>query len=210
VTPPARRFPPGEAILLREVLPAGRPWLVIPVRVVRDGPELLALYLAEGTPFGLPDGPWPTADGRHPWAAAGSWRGHGVLQLQRPGELHTVWVFWEGPDRRFASWYVNIQEPFRRTERGFDTQDLELDLIVAADRRRCEWKDLELIEERVRSGQIAAGRADAARAEAARVAAMVADGATWWDDAWASWRPDPAWLVPPLPAGWDAPVTRDG
>ena len=56
-----------------------------------------------------------------------------MLQLQRPGEIHAVWVFWHGPEREFRGWYVNLQEPFRRTSLGFDTQDLELDLVVALD-----------------------------------------------------------------------------
>ena len=44
----------------------------------------------------------------HPWADREAWQGHGVLQLQRPGEMHAVWVFWSGPDRTFSYWYVNL------------------------------------------------------------------------------------------------------
>jgi NAD(P)H-flavin reductase len=47
--------------------------------------------------------------------------------------MHAVWVFWEGASRDLAGWYVNIQEPFRRTSIGFDTQDLELDIVIEPD-----------------------------------------------------------------------------
>src|SRR4051794_23709614 len=118
----------GETILRREVLNDGRPWLEVPVVVVRDEAELLATYIAEGAPFQFPEGDWPTATGRHPWSGRERWTGHGVLMLQRPGEAHAIWVFWHGPDRVFRGWYVNLQEPFRRTDIGYDTQDLELDV----------------------------------------------------------------------------------
>src|SRR5881227_2050043 len=52
------------------------------VLVVRDEPGLLVTYLAEGTPFTFVPGPEV-----HPWADREAWQGHGVLQLQRPGEL---------------------------------------------------------------------------------------------------------------------------
>jgi hypothetical protein len=87
----------GDVILRREVLNDGRPWVEHPVVVVRDEPDLLATYTAEGTPFTFPPGEFPTPDGRHPWHGRRCWHGHGVLMLQRPGEAHAIWVFWQGP-----------------------------------------------------------------------------------------------------------------
>ena len=138
---------PGETILRREVRNGGWAWMQTRVRVVRDTPNLLVTYLAEGTPFEFPPGPET-----HPWADRRAWEGHGVLMLQRPGESYAVWVFWYGPEREFRSWYLNLQEPFRRTADGYDTQDLELDLIVHTD-GRVEHKDEELLADRVREGR---------------------------------------------------------
>lgn len=66
-----------------------------------------------------------------------AWAGHGCLMVQRPGEHHAVWHFWDGADRRFSHWYVNLQTAFRRTAIGYDTQDLEVDA-------GCHWWDIPL------------------------------------------------------------------
>ena len=179
----------GEVILRREVRNDGWAWVTMPVVVVRDEPDLLATYIAEGTPFTFPPGPET-----HPWAGRDAWQGHGVLMLQRPGDAYAIWVFWDGPERELAGWYVNFQEPFRRTAQGYDTQDLELDIVVHLD-GRWEWKDDELLDVRVAEGRFTPEQAAAARAEGRRVTAQLDAGERWWDDDWADWRP---------PAGWDS------
>jgi hypothetical protein len=177
----------GEVILRREVRNDGWAWLVVPVVVVRDEPELLATYIPSGAPFTFTPGPEV-----HPWAPRERWQGHGVLMLQRPGDGYAVWVFWDGPDREFAAWYVNLQEPFRRTPRGYDTQDLELDLVVHPD-GRVEVKDDDLLEVRVREGRFTQDQARETRALGERLRLQLAAGARWWDPWWALWEPEPAW-----------------
>jgi hypothetical protein len=193
-------FASGEVVLLREVLNDGQVWLVSPVRVVADTSDLLALYLAEGTPFGFPEGDFP--GGPHPWSGRDRWHGHGVLMLHHPGDMHGVWVFWEGAEREFAGWYLNIQEPPRRWRRGFDTQDLELDLVLAADEPGYVWKDVDLLERREREGRYTPEQVAEVRAEGARIAARLDRGERWWDEAWSAWEPDPSWAAPELPSGW--------
>jgi hypothetical protein len=185
----------GDVVVRREIA-WGRPWLACPVFVVADTSELLATYLPEGAPFGYLPG-WP-----HPWSPQPAWRGHGVLMLQRPGESFAVWHFWEGPNRAFARWYVNFQEPFRRTTVGYDTQDLELDLVVYPDR---SWrlKDADLVEQRVREGRFTAAVADSIRADAQRMIRELGAGRCSFDDRWAAWQPDPSWAPPALPPGWE-------
>jgi predicted RNA-binding protein associated with RNAse of E/G family len=72
--------------------------------------------------------------------------------VQRPGDHHAVWHFWTGPDREFACWYVNLQTAFVRTSVGYDTQDLELDIVVTPDGT---WtlKDLDVLDDRVAEGR---------------------------------------------------------
>jgi hypothetical protein len=179
----------GDVIVRREVRNDGWAWLELPVVVVRDEPELLATYVPEGAPFTFPPGPEV-----HPWAGRDCWQGHGVLMLQRPGESHAVWVFWDGPDREHAAWYLNIQEPFRRRAHGYDTQDLELDVVLYPD-GRVELKDDELLDVRVREGRFTQDQARAVRAEGERIQSELAAGRRWWDPFWALWEPDASWLA---------------
>ena len=167
--------------------------------VVEDTPELLALYMPEGSPFGF------AADffgAPHPWSHHDRWEGHGVLQLQRPGEVYAVWVFRHGPDREFRGWYVNLQEPFRRTRLGFDTQDLELDIVVGLD-GSWRYKDDEKLEPWIDRGRWTAGEVAAIRREGASIGAELDAGRRWWSDEWAGWIPDQRWRVPALRADWD-------
>ena len=167
--------------------------------VVEDTGELLVLHMPEGSPLGFaPD----FFGGPHPWSGRDRWSGHGVLQLQRPGDMHAVWVFWAGPGRELAAWYVNIQEPFRRTVIGFDTQDLELDLVVEPD-GSWSFKDDEQLEPWVARGRWTREEIAAIRAEGARLGAELDAGRRWWSEEWAAWQPDPSWRPPELPEGWD-------
>src|SRR4051812_42786701 len=97
----------GDLIVRRGLFADRRPWIEIPEIVVCDQQALLATYVPTGAPFRFPPGPWPTANGLHPWTSRQRWQGHGVLILQRPGDMHAVWACWRGPTREFAGWYIN-------------------------------------------------------------------------------------------------------
>jgi hypothetical protein len=172
---------PGNVIVRRDVW-RGLPYTVMPVVVVLDEPELLAVYLPEGAPLGFPESGWP--GGRHPWSAFSSWQGHGVLMLQRPGDAYAVWAFWEGPGRAFSRWYVNLQDPFRRTSLGFDTLDHELDLW-SPDGRTWHRKDDERLDQRVAEGLFTPAEAEGIRREADRLLAELRAHGAWWDEGWA-------------------------
>ena len=188
---------PGDAIVRRDVW-RGEPKTGWGGIVVSDTPELLVLYMPEGSPLGFADDFFGAP---HPWSHRDRWHGHGVLQLQRPGDSYAVWVFWHGSEREFQGWYVNLQEPFRRTPRGFDTQDLELDLWVPRD-GGWEYKDDEKLEGWVERGRWTDSEVAGIRRTGAAIAADFDAGRRWWRDEWVSWKPDPAWATPALPADW--------
>ena len=188
----------GDAIVRREVW-RGRPYGAWAGIVVQDDDELLALYMPEEGPLAMPDDFFGAP---HPWHGKDRWRGHGVLQLQRPGEMHAVWVFWDGPERAFGAWYLNLQEPFRRTPIGIDTQDLELDVVVSPG-GAWRFKDDERLEPWIERGRYTLEEVAAIRVEGARIAAELEAGRRWWSDDWASWKPDPAWALPTIPEGWE-------
>jgi Protein of unknown function (DUF402) len=185
---------PGDVVVWREAW-RGQTYIGVPVRVVEDGECGLAFYVSEGTRFAFPPGGWPFAD-EHPWAANPVWTGHGLLALHRPGDAFTTWHVWEGAERRFVGWYVNFQEPLRRTERGFDTQDQELDLVVEPD-GSWRWKDERELEDWVPRGRFTREEVAAIRAEGERVVAE------WpFPTGLEEWEPHPAWPVPTLPDDW--------
>jgi hypothetical protein len=174
----------GDVVVWRETW-RGEAWGAYPVRVVEDGKVATAVYIAEGTQFDFPGWPW----GEHPWSGR-AWTGHGVLVLHRPGEAFTIWHFWEEPERRFAGWYVNLQEPWVRDGSAFDTCDHELDVVVDPD-GSWRWKDEEKMDDWVRRGRFTSEEAAAIRREGERVVAE------WpFPTGWEEWQPDPSWPVP--------------
>ncbi len=193
---------PGQVLARREVLNDGRVWLGTPVRVVADAPDHLVTYIAEDARFGFPPGRFPTPDGCHPWSGRTGWEGHGTLMVQRPDEDFAVWHFWDGPERRFRGWYLNLQEAFRRTPLGYDTQDLELDIVVAPDH---SWalKDLDVLPDRIAEGRYTADQVERILALGDRLGEALDGGEPLWDPGWVSWTPDPSWGGEHLPGGWD-------
>jgi len=183
----------------------GQAWMAVPARVVEDSADHLVTYVPPGAPFGFRDGPWPTADGRHPWHARTGWAGHGCLMIQRPGDDHAVWHFWTGEERAFSCWYINLQTSFVRTPIGFDTMDLELDLVVFPNG---EWvvKDLDVLPDRVAEGRLTQTVVDHVLALGDRLGAALDAGRWWWDTGWTDWAPDPADAVPALPSDWHHPA----
>ena len=182
----AKPFAPGAHVLMRHVW-RDEIFLAVPVTVVQDEPDLLVTWLAPGTSYMRPAA--RAALPFHQQLVDKPWRAPGILQLTRPGEAHGVWVFPDG-------WYVNLQEPIRRTRLGFDTRDQLLDLIRRPD-GRWRWKDEHELDAAVAAGFVSAGEAAEIRAEGERVIA-----ADRFPTGWEDWEPDPAWRVPELPPDW--------
>ncbi len=180
------RFRVGAFVQRREVL-HGDVWLWTPVRVVADD-DVLAVWLAEGTPFAFPTHPF----GPHPWSGRHRWTGTEVLQLQRPGDAHAVWGLYRAG--RLDHWYINFQAPYRRTRDGFDTLDHGLDIVIRGD--DWYWKDRDDVAEHRASGRLTASEADAVWAEADRVASALKRGERWWLPRWGRWTPEGDWVGP--------------
>ncbi|MER0449822.1 DUF402 domain-containing protein [Streptomyces sp. Edi4] len=193
-------FRSGDVIVRREILD-GREWMVYPLRVVADDGVLLAAHLARGTPLTFGGGTFKW--GPHPWVHfAHTWQSDGVLQLQRANDGYAVWARFK--DDELQDWYVNFQQPLRRTARGFDTLDQELDLVITADGSSYAWKDVDHFEERVRAGGFGPGEAEAVREAAAEVVRLIEHGEPWWER-WRDWRPTPGLLEAPGPVALSTP-----
>jgi len=197
----------GDPVLLRYVH-YGRVSRVKPMTVVEDDAEHVVLFIGAGSPMKTRCGPDGVPLARElpyaerfalPWKLCdGVWSGYSVLMLTPARAGHSFWAIWD-EQWRFQQWYVNLQEPVRRTPFGFDTADNVLDLVIERD-LTWRWKDEHELEEAVRVGRFTAEEAEAVRAEGRRALATFEARAWPFDGDWSEWRPDPAWPKPELPA----------
>ena len=191
----------GDQIVVRQVF-RGIVRAAVPVIVVQDTADLVATYLRVGTRYKQRAGPlWCIED----WQLGDQvWERNDVLALVTPGAAHGVWAMWHHGDRSFNCWYVNLQEPYRRTSMGFDTMDQELDIVVKADRSEWRWKDEEAFSKLHAMGVFSAEEARAIRAEGEGVLESMRNAQPTFSSGWENWAPPPGWPIPELPEGWDA------
>jgi hypothetical protein len=176
---------------------------------VQDTPELLALYIPRGARWkqarSLDDkkvstrarktGEWKLVDA--------VWQGEGRLRLAVPGSKYSVLAFWNDNHESLLYWYINLEEPLTRTNRGFDYMDQLLDIIVEPDLKTWHWKDEDEFEEALDLGLISPQEAKSFRIEGEKALKLLQSGKSIFNS-WERWKPDPFWQVPVLREGWDA------
>lgn len=204
------RRSPGEQVVYQEVW-RDAVWAARPMTVVRDEDDLVALWFPEGTRYKAPTTPptRPREESRGERLATCLERGDWIfvdrewdvstLVLVRPGDWHALWVSWR--DGKHLGWYVNLQEPFRRTSKGFETMDLALDVVIHVD-GSWRWKDEDELAIFVERGVFDEALAARAREEGLRVVRGAERNEPPFDEPWPDWRPDPSWPSPELPEGW--------
>ena len=202
----------GQTIVVQDVW-RGRLWTARPLLVVADDGDRLVLWCPVGAGLKVPTMPptrprlaerrarfeqmlarcdWVMRD--HAWDVSTLW-------CMRTGDWYASWVSWR-PSGEHWGWYINLQEPFRRTERGIQTMDLMLDVVVAPDlswRMKDEDEFAMLTDARL----IASETAALVRAESVSAIRRLERREEPFQPRWADWRPDPSWPVPVLPRGWD-------
>ena len=203
----------GDAVVLRYLVSSNLRW-VKPVRVVEDSSSCVALFLAAGTTIKKPvnavngepiDRSLSYGERFRPKyrLADGEWSHNSVLMLCRPEAAHAFWAFWRAADWSFLGWYVNFQEPLRRTPIGFDTADHVLDLVIAPDLSSWKWKDEDEFEEACALGRFTETEVAAIRAESVTALRIVRERGWPLAAQWAQWRPYPGWTIPRFRAGWE-------
>ena len=203
---------PGETVLLQEVWEE-RVWAARPMVLVEDDGERVALWFPKGTAWKAPTSPpsRPRAATRgerlagalahRDWVFVDASWDVSTLVLICADDWHAVWVSWLDDGTQWG-WYVNLQEPFRRTPAGYETMDLVLDVVIDLD-RSWRWKDEDELATFVATGVFDDSLARRLREEGLRVAGRAERGEPPFSEPWAEWRPDPSWRLPTLPAGWD-------
>jgi Protein of unknown function (DUF402) len=198
-----RRFEPGEVVVLREIWD-GRVWSAIPARLVEDSGDRRMLFVGPGTTVrgarGA-DGGWlrlPT----EPWTLEDRARAsRPILSFALEGIACGFLLMWD-EDWRPLHWYLNLEAPLRPSPVGFDYTDHVLDVLVSIDGSAVDWKDERELETAIALGLFSADEGAAFRVDGERAVDRLRSGRPPFDRDWTSWRPDPAWRVPRLPAGW--------
>ncbi|MFD6911298.1 DUF402 domain-containing protein [Streptomyces virginiae] len=133
----------------------------------------------------------------------GVWQETDLLLWKPPEAWFSINAFYvpDGDGRRLRNWYVNFEHPTRRTEAGFDTFDLTVDLLIDPDLTRWEWKDEDEYAHVRRLGIVSDAEHQAVDAARAQVFGMLADrsGPFAAGNRWAVWRWEPTWPAPRLP-----------
>jgi hypothetical protein len=138
-----------------------------------------------------------------------TWTGDGVVRAHRSGDPWSVWRWVDPADGTWSPYvYVNLEDPWRPTARGFDTRDWILDLVIHDD-GAVTWKDEDEL-----AWALEVGRVDAAgqrRIREAGDAALEASAAGTWPFAtewerWVSACTGPGLLLPP---DWGDGPTRE-
>ena len=177
-----------------------------PTIVVQDTPELVALYLPCGAagknvarrpePLDLlSPGSIPVVD--HTWHTTD------VLMLIVPGEAFSVYAMRAASTRDLDCWYINLQEPLRRTRIGFDTMDQMLDVVVSPDFSGWKWKDADEFAETECIGYYSPEQAQAIRAEGEKAVDLLTSTRRAFYERWLNWQPEPAWGIPVLSPLWE-------
>jgi len=201
----------GDVVICRYV-GLGRTFVAVTATVDHDDDRSTGVYLAPGAPERqvrradgsfiprvVPPGYWEREgvtmeDGIH--------GGGPTLVVWQPARAHAVHVHWRAETWKPDGFYVNLQEPMIVTADGFATTDHFLDIVVDAD-LNWAWKDEDELEEAVAVGRLTIGAARAVRSEGDRVVASI-EARHWpFDGSFDTWRPDPAWPIPEIPADWN-------
>jgi hypothetical protein len=193
--------------MLRYITTDARIEMCWPCRVVEDRDELVVLFIAAGTPYKA--GPKLTAaeKRRRPQPllppSTFVWR-NDTLRLMPAGRSHSVWMFSEGRvgGRALLKYFVNMEEPFRRTAVGFDTQDHTLDIELTPE-LAWRWRDELELANHVAEGFYTAELAAAIRAEGESVLEAIRRREHACMRGWTEWNPPPEWGLASFLDGWD-------
>ena len=205
---------PGDPVAFRGVYNQ-RVSYIQSATVVHDQPDEVALVIVPGAECAAPEGymngkhgasghwdRWGEYEKRN-WAMQPySWRTNRLLMLAYPDKYYSSYYFWKADTNQFLCYYINFQLPFHRSRVGFDSFDLELDLIVEPT-YEWRWKDVDDYQRGIELGilrQEWIREIDSAKPE---LFDKLEKRCHPFDDSWLNWMPDPTWRVPKLPADWD-------
>jgi hypothetical protein len=206
-----KRWQRGDTVVVQDVW-QGRLWTARPMTVVADGDEFVALWMPKGTRWQgsvvPPTRPRPEERSerilscleRCDWVLEERELGLPLLWHFGAGDCYATTLSWTDAGD-FSGWYVNIQEPLQRTERGFRTMDLLLDVVIQPD-GTWSLKDEDEFNAAKSRGIIDGLKAAILRVQARQSVDIMKANEPPFCEPWLSWHPDPTWAAPVLPDGW--------
>ena len=183
-----------------------------PTIVVQDTAELIALYMPAGV-LGKDTDHKPTP--RELLSAEKinitdcQWERTDVLFLIIPSESFCTYAMWETGTKNLDCWYVNLQEPIKRTHIGFDTMDNMLDVVISPDMSKWRWKDDDEFAEAQKVGFYSSEKAREIWTQGERAVKLITSERRSMYEKWATWQASPEWGLPKLSPLWDK-VNFDG
>lgn len=203
-------FERGAEIVWRS-RPGGAVGYVFGCRVVLDEPDVAVVVQPKGSPISRRVAQRGGPNGRS--LLPGSWDGSRqssrwdrppCVRLHPVGRSYSVIRTWSTEEGRFEDWYVNLEQPWVRTQVGFDSRDDVLDVTVSEDLSACQLKDADELEFAIDVGLF--------RSQEARAIHVAARSATddiarrWWpfhEQTWSRAIPRSDLEPTELPPGWE-------
>jgi protein associated with RNAse G/E len=204
----------GESCVLRGIV-NNQVWLAQSVIVVQDEPDETVLLLLPGAECAFPEGYWrwkrnkDRSQGTR-WQEANSeeillrefaWQRNRILIFLEREKYYSCSLFWDHGADLFTCYYINFQLPYRRSHCGFDTLDLDLDIVIDS-QYNWKWKDEEDYRDGIREGGIRDEWVKGIEQSLADVFDRIHNRSYPLDGTWLPWRPDPTWVPPELPERW--------
>jgi protein associated with RNAse G/E len=204
----------GESCVLRGIVNR-QVWLAESVIVVKDEPEETILLLLPGAQCAFPEGywrwrmnkdysngtRWQEAKSDHITLRTFSWHTNRILIFLEPEKFYSCYLFWEHASDEFRCYYINFQLPYKRSHCGFDTLDLDLDIVIDP-QYHWEWKDEEDYQDGIREGGILEEWVKGIEQSQEEVIDRIDQRRYPLDGSWVKWRPDLNWIPPKLPKSW--------
>lgn len=192
---------PTTTVTLRGV--GSKVFWAYPTIIVEDNADLFALYMPAGV-MGKNVSHRPTA---HEMSMPETikvvdhqWQRTDVLFLIKPEDAFSIYLMWDAETKELDCWYINIQEPIRRTPIGFDTMDQMLDVVVSPDMSTWSWKDQNELAAAEKAGVYTKTEAQKIRQEAERAINLLTTERRSFYQKWKNWRPNSRWGLPELDA----------